>query len=315
MSAVTLLLRHLPRASKSASKGFTLIELLVTIILASGIVSGLMYLAIEVLKTDQRESDRTETQRDMQLALTYMESELKQAVFAYDADCLDGTAADCEGSGGWNLNLPAGMTPILAFWRLQPIPQAVQSTACTADPPPTNLPCLAGSSYSLVVYSLGARDDGPDDPDNPLTAIVGEAGIFRSDMSIADAAATGYVSPFESGSANFKNWPPDGSTPAFSEPELLADFVDDGNGSLAAGVDPSCPTVTGSTYQLTPSGAVPRSFYACISEPGTTAGNQEVVLSLRGNAVQRSGLMREDTFLPPIETRVFIRGTLDKTPS
>ncbi|MGF1515412.1 MAG: prepilin-type N-terminal cleavage/methylation domain-containing protein [Elainellaceae cyanobacterium] len=310
MSAATSFLRYLRRTAKSSSSGFTLIELLVTVILAGGIVSGLMYLAVETLQSDQRESDRTETQRDMQLALTFMQSELRQAIYVYNAECLDGTDAECQGTANWgNLNLPAGMTPVLAFWRLQPIPQAVQTAACSSGAP-TNVPCLAGNSYSLVVYSWKQRDPGPFDPSDPF-ALRGQAGLFRSEMSITDTALTGYADPFNA-TPQFKGWPAAGDAPVFSQPELLVDFVDDGNGSLAAGDTPSCPAVTDVTYQLTPSDNIPRSFYACVSQPDSTIGNQDVVIYLRGNAAQRSGIMRENTFLPPIETRVFIRGTLDK---
>ncbi|MGB3615491.1 MAG: hypothetical protein WBA10_16985, partial [Elainellaceae cyanobacterium] len=150
-----------------------------------------------------------------------------------------------------------------------------------------------------------------------LDDLKGQAGIFRSEKSITDAEGTGYVSPVSSAAAEFKAWPTGDDTPEFSDPALLVDYVDSGTGSLGADDEPSCPTPA-DFYQLTPDVAdVPRSFYACVSnsEVATaTAGNQDVVLYLRGNAVGRSGLQRDDTFLPPIESRVFIRGTLDKLP-
>ncbi|MEO0406215.1 MAG: prepilin-type N-terminal cleavage/methylation domain-containing protein [Cyanobacteria bacterium P01_A01_bin.135] len=318
--------QHHSLAPESDESGFTLIELLVTIILASGIVAGVMYLAVEVLQADQRESDRTETQRDMQAALTFMESELRQAVFVYDANCLAGVPDDpaspdlaCDGlDAAWGLNLPGDMEPVLAFWRLQPFPPAVQA-ACAGGTANADVPCLSGNSYTLVVYSLGTRDGGGDD----LAALKGEAGIFRSEMSIAEPTAAGYISPFRGAVASFRNWPDgDGfaatNRPTFSEPALLVDYVDSGAGSLGAGDAPSCPTPT-DFYQLTPNDAagVPRSFYACVSNSdvdSATAGNQDVVLYLRGDAVGRSGLQRDGSFLPTLESRVFIRGTLDKSP-
>ncbi|MGB3613685.1 MAG: prepilin-type N-terminal cleavage/methylation domain-containing protein, partial [Elainellaceae cyanobacterium] len=183
MSFVTSLRRRLHQPQPS-DEGFTLIELLVTIIVASGIIAGLMYLAVETLQSDQRESDRTETQRDMQLALTFMESELRQAVFVYDAECLvGGGTSGCSGTATWGLDLPADMTPVLAFWRLQPFPQNVRDACAggTAD----DIPCLSGNSYTLVVYSLGTQG-----PEEPLDDLKGQAGIFRSEMSITDAEGT-----------------------------------------------------------------------------------------------------------------------------
>jgi len=309
MSFVTSLRRRLHQA-QSPDEGFTLIELLVTILLASGIVAGLMYLAVETLQSDQRESDRTETQRDMQLALTFIESELRQAVFVYNADCLTAEPG-CPDENPWGLDLPGDMTPVLAFWRLQPFPPNVRD-ACE-DGSADAIPCLSGNSYALVVYSIGTQGPGAG-----LEDLKGEAGIFRSEMSVTTPDGDGYVSPFSSASAEFGAWPPDGEAPEFSDPTLLVDYVDSGTGSLAAEDEPSCPTPD-DFYELTPSADVgaPRSFYACVSDPDVataTAGNQDVVLYLRGNAVGRSGLQRNDTFLPPIESRVFIRGTLDKLP-
>ncbi|NJO66710.1 MAG: type II secretion system protein, partial [Leptolyngbyaceae cyanobacterium RM1_405_57] len=75
---------------KRKSSGFTLIELLVVIVIAGGIISGLMYLVVELLGVDQRESSRTETQREMQLAMDYIASELREAVYVYDGRCFAG---------------------------------------------------------------------------------------------------------------------------------------------------------------------------------------------------------------------------------
>lgn len=310
-------------ATTGAEGGFTLIELLVTIFLASGIVSGLMYLAVEVLQLDQRESDRTETQRDMQAALTFIESELRQAVFVYDADCLNGVLevpgddeSGCIEIAEWGLNLPGDMTPVLAFWRLQPFPSNVRA-ACAGGSTPEelrNIPCLAGSSYTLVVYSLGTRGGGGDE----LAALNGEAGIFRTEMSIDEADGSGYVSPFRGTTPNFERWPDNVTAgapgPDYSEPALLVDYVNAGGGPVEE--TPECPAPA-NFYQLVPNGD-PRSFYACVSDsdtPSAAAGNQDVILYLRGDAEGRSGIQGDDGFLPALESRVFIRGTLEKEPS
>ena len=76
---------------RSSAKGFTLIELLVALLIGGIISSALLYGVVELLQTNQRESSRAETQREMQLALDYISSELREAVFVYDGGCLVGT--------------------------------------------------------------------------------------------------------------------------------------------------------------------------------------------------------------------------------
>ncbi|MEB3359840.1 MAG: prepilin-type N-terminal cleavage/methylation domain-containing protein [Synechococcales bacterium] len=334
-------------------RGFTLVELLVTALVASGILSGLLFLTNELLRSDERESNRTETQRDMQLALDFISSELREAIYIYEADCLDGTDPECPGlttANGNNLGLPNDYIPVLAFWKLEPLPENVKNDCAgvnaageaLANPPDISnkIFCLAGNYYSLIVYSIGFPDaaNGYDAIETDTAAPLdfrGRAALFRSAMVIEDKDADGYISPLESQKPRFRSWPstdanpdvwPSTDAPVF-ETRALIDFVDDGANDPAALDDTLLCDVDGDgspnpEYVVTPTGNVPRSFYACVNTnrltdvedntSGTYFGNQDVILYLRGNAAGRSGLMTGNSFLPTLESRVFVRGAIDR---
>ena len=299
------LMTHHWRSRRSSSEGFTLIELLVVIFIAGGIVSGLTYLAVELLTTDRRESVRTETQRDIQLALDYIGAELKEAIYVYP---------DVQGPE-IAPSLPDDFTPVLAFWKQQVLPEPIRES-CAADGS-FDAPCLRGHSYTLVVYSLSTEDEENWD---------GRARIVRSAMTQFDNDGNrngGYVSPVDVRNVDFANWPYE-RTPEYNQVEPLSDFIDDGQGALAINQVPSglCPVITATPpavapeYSVTPGAAGFRSFYACVSEPAAGVGpeswNQEVIVYLQGNADGRSGIYEEGGFLPTIETRVLSRGIIDK---
>lgn len=312
------------RSPAQSSGGFTLIELLVAILVAGGIISGLLYLAVELLRTDSREYTRAETQRDLQFAMDFMSNELKEAVYVYP----DTTNPDPDVTPISNLvgaALPPESVPVIAFWKQQVLPDAVLER-CATDLTFNAAPCLTGHSYSLVVYSLArpAADD----------VWQGQAQIIRSAMVQFDSDGDsnddeGYVSPVQGTSLNFTDWPFTQAT-GFQQNDVLSDFIDDGTGSDAAALTRSglCPVDPGAapgdppTYSISPSepldGTV-RSFYACVSQPGVNISpeswSQEVIIHLQGNAVGRSGLYDEGGFLPALESRVLSRGILNKNPA
>ncbi|MGJ3247535.1 MAG: prepilin-type N-terminal cleavage/methylation domain-containing protein [Elainellaceae cyanobacterium] len=255
-----------------SNRGFTLTELLVTMLIAGGIVSGLMYMVIELLTADQREATRTQTQQEMQMAMDYIGAELREAVYIYEGACLSST-----GEGNINMpngdaatntpsycpglynHLPTALTPasnsypILAFWKQQKLPASVRQ-ACTAGNALPATPCTSGHSYALVVYSLNSS--------NPQGTWSGRARITRYVLSefnntgTRNAEDTGYVNP-SAFRNNFKSWPfyqsTDASTGQFSgvpsnrqtnrpatngsNPAVLVDFVDDGSGAAASNVN------------------------------------------------------------------------------
>ncbi|MBE9177730.1 type II secretion system protein [Oculatella sp. LEGE 06141] len=312
--------------SQQRTKGFTLLELLVVMLIAGGIVSGLMYVVVELTTTDQRESSLTETQREMQLALDYIGAELREATYIYTGECLAGQTEDlsknppipyCPGLADY---IPATLktdrsVPIIAFWKQQPIPSAVRDK-CAKNTEAVGTPCQAASSYSLVVYSLALNQ--------PTDIWKGRARITRYALtqfnSKGDAVA-GYANPASLGS--FDKWPLDKndvkpSARPTGDPVTLVDFVDDGSGAVITSTNFStCPT----GYSMSPPNSMltgkfsgVRSVYACVNIGLSAGENRDVLLFVRGNAYGRAGVRSDAGFLPTLQTQVLSRGVLGKNP-
>ncbi len=350
--------------------GFTLIELLVSIVIGAIITAALLSLVVDLNNTNQKDTARSETQRDMQLAMNYITQDLREAVYVYDGDCLQGAgtmdaanfANSCPGVANY---IPAKMSannsdgqyiPALAFWRADPLPDAVAQQCRTAaqnsqsNPSASNnalntlinagVPCVAGKTYTLVVY--GIVDDPHTDPTDRWQ---GRARLVRYQFSQFDSSGnvnTGWVNPLPDPSTSFQQWPFSGTTFAVqtgfsrpnNNPDVLVDFLDDSDAStLPSSQQPSCvdPSDTSSTassnprYVITPKSPTGniRSFFACVRGKTRTASaqeqsvNQEVRLELTGNVAGRSGFpltTASTSRLFPLQTRVLIRGSINKRP-
>ena len=297
-------------------KGFTLLELLVTTAIAGGIVSGLLFIVIQLMSVDQRESAQSETQREMQLALNYISTEMRDAVYVYTGTSL---AADPSRRNGQSLldflptNLTTESVPVIAFWKQQPFPDAVK-LKCAGSTPPAGVACTNGSSYALVVYSLSTYD--------PNDTWKGNARITRyalTEFNSLGVATGGYVNPGVYNN-NFDAWPYgtnetglvnlQTARPANATPAALVDFVD------TAGSGGACPndTTTGVKYVISPTTGV-RSFYACVNDRATIGDSQDVLIYVRGNVAGRPGSSGANPFLPTLETRVLSRGVLGRLPT
>jgi hypothetical protein len=206
------------------------------------------------------------------------------------------------------------------------------------------VPCIAGYSYSLVVYAL--------DTDNPTNQWQGRARLVRYKLSqFSDNAApaagetnptknTGWVNPLSRPTSKFPQWPfiQDSATNTVSNgqtaaggragglPVVLVDFVDAPR-SGETQPQPVCYTDATNTANpgntvITPTAAANRAFYACVSNASVSAQalptNQEVLLVLTGNVAGRAGFPLNTTTtqarLFPIQTRVLVRGIVNKTP-
>lgn len=317
--------RLLGSSRHSRNKGFTLLELLVVTAIGAGLVSGLMFIVVQLMETDQREASRSETQREMQMALDYISTELKEAVYVYTGAQLNALVV---GSGGTNGSyLPASVVnsnsvPVLAFWRQYEFPEvAKQFCKTNAGDLPANVTarlginCEAGSSYALIVYSI-RRKTGSWQGEAQLTRYALTEFKSSTPLNINQ----GYVNP--GGFQNFAFWPLDkapgpsittvnlqgdrleaayaGRTPKGRDPGrpdgsafVLVDYVALNNVSMT----PSCPA--NDNYVISPDDAAttPRGFYACLRprvdenpvsrlEDGE---NQEVILFLQGNVSGRPG--------------------------
>ncbi len=316
-----------------ASQGFTLVELLVVTAIAGIIVAGLTFIVIQMMTSDQREASRSETQREMQLALNYMSSELQEAIYVYpgtyleDSKSEDLNTTDIPFANYLPASVTNGAVPVLAFWKLQPFPDVVKQrcAATNAATNPVGVACLNGQSYALVVYSLARK------PANP-TVWKGQARITRYVLSQFDSSGNltpGYVDP--SVNNNLASWPwADPGTGAVNlqatrptgSSFTLVDFVslDIINTPTIKPTDNFCPaggatgTTTTGSYDISPKTPVKnslnkdtRTFYACVFSQTQTTGTgtvtatrvdptqyRDVVLFLRGSALGRPGMRRVD---------------------
>jgi prepilin-type N-terminal cleavage/methylation domain-containing protein len=217
--------------------GFTLIELLVAMLISGLIVSGLLYLVVEVLGVNQKDASRSDTQRDMQLAMDYITRDLREAFYVYGteietnaagaqtltsclsqkADALDrGTLGQCPGLLSRNylpdhLKAPNNI-PVLAFWKPEPLPENItkycrDNSATIGSTVPGNpvdrFPCVAQRMYTLVVYSLNT------DPGSGIWK--GRARIKRYTLPHFSESQTsrkaGWVAPVGSDNKRPLSWP------------------------------------------------------------------------------------------------------------
>ncbi len=235
-----MLLRMLPK--RTDRRGFTLIELLVAILISGLIVSGLLYLVVEVLGINQKDSARSDTQRDMQMAMDYITRDLRESFYVYGAvdestssvpgaptdlvSCLSGKGAAAADSRGQQslcpgiLNyLPAYLTapdniPVLAFWKPEPLPDSVASYCkmnaasiglTVANNPIDRVPCIAQRMYTLVVYSFNTK--------NTNNIWRGQARIMRytlphfPESSVNGVKSSGWVAPVASDDKRPLSWP------------------------------------------------------------------------------------------------------------
>jgi prepilin-type N-terminal cleavage/methylation domain-containing protein len=313
----SLIMRKLRRSGSSgAAAGFTLLELLIVALISGLLISGLMYLVVELLTADQRESSRTETQRDMQMALDYMSTELKEAVYVYSGACIAGVTSSGCPAAGLAASLPAAVstnsTPVLAFWKQQLIPSELRNQ-CAAGTQAADVPCITGNSYSLVVYSLSTA--------NPGATWQGRARITRYALTqfTGTARTAGYGEPTPS---NFGLWTSTGGR-AGGTPAVLVDFVDDAAGAntVVGTGNPTCPAdyLPSPVIAASPTTVAPaaKSFFACVNNLSlSSTPYRDVVLFLRGSVFGRPGFRGADrAFLPALEARVLTRGVLQREPA
>jgi prepilin-type N-terminal cleavage/methylation domain-containing protein len=322
---------------RSSVKGFTLLELLVTTVIAAGIVAGLLFIVVQIMGVDQREASKNETQREMQLALNYISTEMRDAVYVYTGDTLGAQTGTNPPRGGSSLMdfLPSNLVsansvPIIAFWKQNPFPKTVKDNCARGGAAVAGIACTNGSSYALVVYLLNTG--------NPDGTWKGKARITRyalTEFNDSGTRTSGYVNPGVYNN-NFQTWPygtndtglvnlqtDAGGRPGNTVvPAALVDFVDDTpNTTAQAQLCPDDPGTVNPDYNISPPAAMltgsfagVRSFYACVNARNTLGETQDVSLYLRGNVVGRPGSFGNTSFLPTLETRVLGRGVLGRVP-
>ena len=351
--------RWLLRQFQPNQAGFTLIEVLIAALIGSIIISSLLWLLVNLVGTERRESALNETERDMKRALDYIVADLKEAVYIYDGSCEGyGTTATTDdvcppyyyGGNKANRFLPSWVAdnnvyPVLAFWKTDDVDVDTQVSTCSTYASNLSYECTDLKKrrhvYSLVVYTQDK---------DPTNTWAGESVIERFELSRYDDLPSltpnaGYVDPTITGVSILPTWPftelsgkpcnlqsvtttsgtagcTSSGTGALVNPyatavngakvpnRVLTDFVDQPD---ADGPDPTC----GTGYRLTPrdtsGNALSRTFYACIRSADQVGQNQDLTIFLRGNANGRSGIS-QDLTTAVLQTRVTLRGVLDKSP-
>jgi len=341
------------------TSGFTLIELLISALIAGLIISGLLGIVVELVSTNRRELARSETMRDMGIAAEFMSNELREAIYVYTGKCLwegqssPGETDYCPGlfGGDGGLEPPKDSLPLIAFWKLEPLPESCNSDKCSDY-------SLSGRTYTLVVYFLDKGNE-----DNKWD---GRARISRGVLKRFNDAGNDqdpFNDPLDVNlGLTLQTWPktaecnwPDSNRPKLDSRQIqaLVDFVDDTRDQTLS-AERECPV----QYQVTPSLASltgdfegVRSVYACVlDETGSAESlqelqqnkgnqNQKVILAVRGNPEGRYGLDRRSCSqdapeagetnlstelgkatqqttcrLAAVKTEVLNRGTVNKEP-
>ncbi len=304
---------------RSHNRGFTLTELLVSIIISALIVSGLLYLVVELLENDARESARNETQREMQLAMNYIATDLREAVYVYDDITSNRTLGSATIAPVKNFlpNFGANTTPVLAFWK--PVyfdSDVLDGITCNANDDACRTFLVRRSAYSLVIYLQEA---------NPADPWSGESIIRRYELpQYSNVAALtesdGYVSP--TGEVTFQNWPFNSNginlqdeAPTSGNSPVLVDFVAD----PTVGTSKACEDPV--SYTRSPANST--SFYACVrdGDPDPNSGdvlntNQDVFVFLQGDVSGRRGGSSRgfdaSSRLPTLQSQVLVGGVINK---
>lgn len=323
---------------QTKNQGFTLTEVLVSLVIAGFIVSGLLFLVVELLRTDQREIVLEQVQGDMQRAMDYISDDLREAIYVYsDPVEVDRIIAELEDLDA--IVNDAGITaePVLLFWRTDEIsdeiieddlPDDCSTEANDDDEAECNVIRARRATYTLVGY-YQREQFGPWEGESMLRRY--ELAQYN-DLTAAGGAkydpTPGFVSPLSiSGANEFEAWESSGTyddgtavADADGTDNVLVDFVNDID--INAGSAATCDGLTGEPGRvLFPVNATRNNgFIACVQDPGFDGefrGNQDVFLFLQGDATAASQFLQpasERSRLPSLQTQIKLGGivNLDK---
>lgn len=321
--------------------GFTLLELLMAIAVSSVVVYAMLSLVVSLLETEKRETAKTQTQIEIGQAIDYMASEIEQAAYIYEGPCLGVGRADNpstqtnEYCPGLNkaIKFPSGLTPVLAFWKLEAVPYKTSTNSneklpekCSSLATDLQEECYgiknSRSSYTLVVYGL--RTDPNDTWDGPARITRYELRKYKSDKLNELAKTDEYLVNNQDPDTGFQTWPCTGSTSCTPRQidqyndDVLVDLIDDDKNPSTGGTQAMCDQYkyANTTYSLSPAANTPDGFYACVSSPGGSGGYQDAIIFIRGNAAARAGepKSKNPAYLPSISRRVKAGTLLNRKP-
>jgi type II secretory pathway pseudopilin PulG len=352
MFMIQRLLLYLWKARRLARAGFTIAELVIGATIGVILLTGMMYLVVEMTRVERTQTARGETEREMAQALDYIAAELREAVLVYDRNCLGATGTG-NGSTCPGLTLPTNT--VLAFWKREPVPDSnflanvqgdtdqekidryARDNACV-----TNRDCNAvmnyvRTQYTLVVYVLcpnlpgrpgpkcepnrGFKSNTGTEPRGPARIMRGyfrqyvwgeRASDFENRLRVSDFQN---LDPLES-----PTWP--ASIPSWNDDNANSEILISNVDWEPPRVNVNCPAGYVSTTGVGQNTGF-RSFFACVRERRGVAETgfvQDVYVYLRGNAADRAGLREIESsgtniYRPAVETYVRTRGSYNRRPT
>lgn len=197
------------------SAGFTLIELLVSLLVAFIFLLATAMIVIETMRLDREETGRTQVQAELTQAMQYIQQDLAEALYIYNDTEQNPQQSDRLGdripdviqrlyAPGW-IRRPNDAIPVVAFWKLEPIPQGCyagnptlqdirRGNATLPDQPPLGFPrdqngrnpdwdtlVSRRGIYTLVVYYLRRNYNNAGNPTG-RTPWEGNARIDRFEL-------------------------------------------------------------------------------------------------------------------------------------
>ncbi len=299
MDTLRLLMSRQLKRSKLAqtTSGFTMIELMVAMVLAVLVITPMLTFMNNIMDNDRKEQAKATSEQEIQSALDYIDQDLEQAVYIYDADGLNNVlnsstsgikdqippvAAPAASAASCVNNPPNDLcVPILVFWKRK-FSQGVLSVPGSTVNNDTFV-------YSLVAYYLIQGNNA-----NGTWSKTARIGRFEIRDGVTNPAnptnANGtpnYITPLSPGFKLFDltltgqglkdkmdHWQKD--SPAYTDSPsnfILVDYIDQTQNTTA-----TCPANT----QQVPSSTLAGGFYACVDSSKTSAQ-----IYIRGNALAR----------------------------
>ena len=336
------LLLYLWRARRLARAGFTIAELVIGATIGVILLTGMMYLVVEMTRVERTQTARGETEREMAQALDYIAAELREAVLVYDRECLgyngSGNGVTCPG-----LTLP--VNTVLAFWKREPVPDLnflnqvpgstdqakidnyANNSTCTSNRDCNAVMNYVRTQYTLVAYVLCPNRVRDCEQNNPgfgsYTDPRGPARIMRGYFRqyVWGRNPTQFqnrlenLDPLES-----PTWP--AGIPSWNDDNADAEILISNVDWEPPRVNVNCPAGYVSTTGVGQNTGF-RSFFACVRERRGVAETgfvQDVYVYLRGNAADRAGLREIESsgtniYRPAVETYVRTRGSYNRRPT
>ena len=279
-----------------------MIELIVGMFIATLVITPMLAMANNMLRTDRREQARSTSEDELQIALEYISRDLQQAVYIYDQTGVNAISTQLPQSTG-----NTTITPVLVFWKRKliedsvPVNRTVNSNQCSGNSPNEDL-CNDGFVYALVGYFLieGGSDIWSD------TARIGrfeiQDGVTRTDnnqpvdeddsrVGIDDGFKIFEIGGGETIAESMNAWQRDGeySTGSLPQSNVLIDYAYQSTVGDNPDAPPSqnCPadsdtSDTDPEWTLVPANNKSPGFYVCVFSSQNTAR-----VFLRGNALAR----------------------------